>query len=215
MALRDNWERTFPATQLGTTELGFYVVDMGQDVETDHTASDSLYSKAVRGLQAKTDLYLIGQPNGQLFTFAARESSVPTAQPGAVTGIDAGLSRAVAEACGDEVVLSISLKSGGTANDVGDIFEFRHANFSEPLQVRVTASTGGVATAVEIVDGGTWTNASSLPSDTTAAGFSRVQTYGSQDMNGSGLQVNITAWGIGGVDVYYASLVGGSLVWND
>jgi hypothetical protein len=214
MATRDNWERVFPITQMGTAELGFFVVDMNADVEADSGLSDSLYSKAIRGLQARTDLYLIGQPLGQNFTFAARESTIPDAIPGAITGTCASLANAIAEACGDETVLSISLKNGGINNDVGDEFEFRHAEFDTPLKVRVTASNAGVATAVEIVDGGTWSS-TSLPADTTAAGFTRVQTYGSQDMNGSGLQVNLLTWGIGGVQVYYASLIGGSLVWND
>ena len=159
-------------------------------------------------------MYLIGQPNGQYFTFAARESTIIDANPGAITGTCTSLGHAIAEACGDEVVLSISLKNGGTANDVGDIFEFSHAGFSEPLVVRVTGSNAGVATSVELVSGGIWTGGD-LPADTTAAGFTRTQTYGSQDMNGAGLQVNLLTWGLAGVQVYYASLIGGNLVWND
>jgi hypothetical protein len=34
-------------------------------------------------------------------------------------------------------------------------------------------------------------------------------------MNGAGLQVNLLTWGLAGVQVYYASLIGGNLVWND
>jgi hypothetical protein len=95
-------------------------------------------------------------------------------------------------------VVGITLNNGGSANDVGDIFEFRHSSFSTPLQVRVTASTSGTATAVEIVNGGMWVSGA-LPGNTGQAGFTRVQTFGTQDMNGTGLQVNFTAWGVGTV----------------
>lgn len=213
MAIRDNWERTFPLTQMGTAELEFFVVDMGVDIETGATLSDSLYSRAIRGLQARTELYLIGQPNGNLFTFAARESTIPDANPGAISGQCASLENAIAEASGDDTVLSISLNNGGSANDVGDEFQFTHPKLADPIRVRVTGSNAGVATSVELLDGGVWTDKENLPSNTI--GMTRTQTYGSQDMNGQNLQVNLTSWGLMDVRVYYASLDGGSLVWND
>jgi len=97
-------------------------------------------------------------------------------------------------------VVSITLKNGGTANDVGDIFTFNNNNWPTAMRVRVTASSGGTATAVEIVDGGVLVTGA-LPGATDAGGFTRVQTFGSQDMNGQGLQVNITGWGVATVAV--------------
>jgi hypothetical protein len=97
-------------------------------------------------------------------------------------------------------VVGITLKSGGTANDVGDEFVYNHINFETPLRVRVTASNTGVATAVEIVSGGKWVTGA-LPGATDAGGFTRVQVVAGQDMNGAGLEVNITAWGVATVAV--------------
>jgi hypothetical protein len=93
-------------------------------------------------------------------------------------------------------VMTITLNNGGSNNDVGDEFEFRHASFSTALKVRVTAATTGTATRVEIVNGGIWTAAGTPPINTTVGGFNRVQTYGSIDMNGTNLQVNMTVWGV-------------------
>lgn len=90
-------------------------------------------------------------------------------------------------------VVGITLNNGGSANDVGDEFTFSVSGFSTPLRVRVTASSGGVASAVSIVNGGVWTTGA-LPSNTI--GMTRVQVAAGQDYNGTGLQVNITAWGV-------------------
>ena len=97
-------------------------------------------------------------------------------------------------------VVGITLKNGGTANDVGDVFAFNNPNWPTAMRVRVTASTSGTATAVEIVDGGVLTTGA-LPAATDAGGFTRVQTFGTQDMNGQNLEVNITAWGVATVAV--------------
>jgi hypothetical protein len=97
-------------------------------------------------------------------------------------------------------VVGITLKNGGTANDVGDVFAFNNPNWPTAMRVRVTASTSGTATAVEIVDGGVLTTGA-LPSATDAGGFTRVQTFGTIDTNGQNLEVNITAWGVATVAV--------------
>jgi len=97
-------------------------------------------------------------------------------------------------------VVGITLKNGGSANDVGDIFAFNNPNWPTAMRVRVTASTSGTATAVELVDGGVLTTGA-LPAATDAGGFTRVQTFGTQDMNGQNLEVNITAWGVATVAV--------------
>ena len=215
MAIKDNWEKVFPANTLGTPELAYFVVDMGEDVESNYSASDSLYSQAVRALQLKTDLYMVGVPDGNIFTFAARASSIPGAVAGATTGTIASLGEDITDFVSEETVTNISVLNGGNANDVGDQFEFRHANFATPLRVRVNASNAGVATAVSIINGGIWKDSTNLPANTTVAGFSRVQVAAGQDWNGNNLQVTINTWGLHDVQVYNASIVGGSLVWND
>ena len=78
-----DWQRAFPVNTMGTPELGFFVVDMGEDIETNYSLSDSLYAQAVRALQKTTDLYMVGLPDGNFFTFSARISSIP----GAVAGL--------------------------------------------------------------------------------------------------------------------------------
>lgn len=213
MSITDNYAKVFPVNTLGTPELAYFVVDMGEDVESDYDSSDSLYSQAVKALQLKTDLYMVGLPSGNVFTFAARVSSIPGAVAGATSGVIASLGADIAEVCGDETVLSVSIRNGGGANDVGDEFDFTHPSFSSPLRVRVTASNAGVATAVEILDGGVWTDQENLPTNTT--GMTRTQTGAGFDWNGNNLQLNINTWGLGGVEVYNASIVGSNLVWND
>lgn len=215
MAITDNYKRILPVTTMGTPELAYFVVDMGEDVESNYDSSDSLYSQAVRALQLKTDLYMVSVPDGNIFTFAARASSVPGAEPGATYGTIDSLGQDITEFVSEETVTNISLLNGGGANDVGDEFEFRHANFATPLRVRVTASNAGNATAVSIVNGGIWTDSANLPGNTEVAGFTRAQVAAGQDWNGNGLQVTINAWGLHDVVVYNASIVGGSLVWND
>jgi hypothetical protein len=215
MAITDNYLKVFPVTAMGTPELGYFVVDMGEDVEANYTASDSLYSQAVRALQLNTDLYMVGVPSGNIFTFAAKVSSIPGAVAGATSGIVTSLGATIAEFCGSDTVLSVAVRNGGSAVDVGDEFEFRHASFATPLKVRVTASSVGVASAVTILDGGVWTDESSNPDNTTVAGFTRVQTAAGMDFNATGLQLNLTSWGMGGIEVYNASIIGGTLVWND
>ena len=215
MAITDNYKRILPVTSMGTPELGYFVVDMGEDVETNYDDSNSLYSQAVQALQLKTDLYMVSVPNGAIFTFAARISTIPGAVAGAISGTIPSLGTDISEFVSDKVVTNISILNGGNANDVGDEFEFRHANFATPLRVRVTASNSGVATAVSIVNSGLWTDGDNLPANTQAAGFTRVQVAAGMDSNGNNLQVNLNTWGLSNVIVYNASIVGGSLVWND
>lgn len=97
-------------------------------------------------------------------------------------------------------VVGITLKNGGTANDVGDEFVFNNANFATAMRVRVTAASSGVATAVAIVDGGRLVTGA-LPGATDSGGFTRVQVAAGQDFNGQGLEVNFTAWGVATVAV--------------
>ena len=141
-----------------------------------------------------------GTVHGKAISAVATASGSGYALGNVLTPTGSGTGTAATFSVTGVTVTGITLNNGGSANDVGDIFEFRHSSFSSPLQVRVTASSGGTATGVEIVNGGVWTTGS-LPANTTVAGFTRVQTYGSQDMNGQNLQVNITGWGVATVAV--------------
>lgn len=66
-----NYNKAQPSTTFGTRELLFLQVDMGTNVETGYTNSDSLYAKAIRGLQSTCELYGVGTPNGNWFTAIA------------------------------------------------------------------------------------------------------------------------------------------------
>jgi len=215
MAITDNDKRILPVTSMGTPELAYFVVDMGEDVQTNYDLTNSLYSQAVQALQLKTDLYMVSLPYGNTFTFAARASSIPGAVAGAITGTIASLGQDITDFVSEETVTNISILNGGSANDVGDEFEFRHVNFATPLRVRVTSDNAGVATGVSIVNGGIWKDSANLPANTNAAGFTRVQVAAGMDSNGSNLQININTWGLNNVTVYNASIVGGELLWNN
>lgn len=101
-------------------------------------------------------------------------------------------------------VVAISLLSGGSANDVNDEFTFTTGGKS--LRVRVTASNAGVATAVQLISSDAFTG--TLPANTT--GMVRQQVAAGSDWNGTGLQVNITSWGV--VDVTLASRASTALI---
>jgi hypothetical protein len=103
MAISDNWQRTAPSTTFGTPALDFYVVDVGADVEgeIDWEASDSLYSKAVRGIQLVATLYMVGRPSGRYFTFAVVSNTCPGRNPGATSGRNSNLQNAIDSATGE------------------------------------------------------------------------------------------------------------------
>lgn len=100
MAVADNWQKAAPSTTFGTPALDFYVVDMGTDVETDWDESNSLFSKAVRGIQLVANLYFVGKPNGNYFTVGVASGTCPDRNPGAISGSNATLGARVNEACG-------------------------------------------------------------------------------------------------------------------
>jgi len=163
-------------------------------------------------------------PTGVRATGTVHAHAISAVATAAGTGYNLNDTLAVNIVAGDEgryatwtvtglTAVGITLKNGGSANDVGDIFAFNNPNWPTAMRVRVTASSSGVATAVELVDGGVLTTGA-LPAATDAGGFTRVQTFGSQDMNGQNLQVNITAWGVATVAVAdqgnYTAITGGA-----
>ncbi len=102
MAVSDNWQKAAPSTTFGTPAIDFYVVDMGTDVEGegDWAASDSLFAKAVRGVQLVANLYFVGKPSGNYFTVGVVSNTCPDRNPGAISGSNATLTARVNEACG-------------------------------------------------------------------------------------------------------------------
>jgi hypothetical protein len=102
MAVSDNWQKASPSTTFGTPALDFYVVDMGTDVEGegDWADSNSLFAKAVRGVQLVANLYFVGKPNGNYFTVAVASGTCPDRNPGAISGVNATLTARVNEASG-------------------------------------------------------------------------------------------------------------------
>ena len=97
-----NHAKAVETSQLGTRRQVFFVVDMGVDVETNYTASNSLYSKAVRAIQSVAEIYSVGVPNGQNFTVSVAYETVATSDP---TGLDTNsgtntvMEDAIDEAC--------------------------------------------------------------------------------------------------------------------
>jgi hypothetical protein len=90
-----------------------------------------------------------------------------------------------------------TVANGGSLIDVvggtGDRFEFTNANLTQSLIIEVTAASGGVASAVEVVQVGIW-NGTGAPA--TTAAFTRSAAFsGPTDNNGTGLVLNL-AWGV-------------------
>lgn len=102
-----NYAKTQPSSTLGTRELAFFVVDMNDEASfrgegDEHLASDSTFSKAVRGLQLNTELFLIGEPSSNRFTVLAAKDTAPfgEGQSAGDGSRNAILSAAVSEAAG-------------------------------------------------------------------------------------------------------------------
>lgn len=100
MAVSDNWQKAQPSTTFGTPALDFYVVDLGVDVATNYGNSNSLFARAVRGIQLVANLYMVGQPSGNAFTIAVASGTCPGRNPGAITGTNSNLEDAVDAATG-------------------------------------------------------------------------------------------------------------------
>jgi hypothetical protein len=64
-----NYLRTAPTTRLSTRQLQFFQVylDSGNTLDFNHHAPNSLFSRAVRGIQAQAEVIAIGSPQGDNF----------------------------------------------------------------------------------------------------------------------------------------------------
>jgi len=72
-----NYLKAVETSKMGTRQLVVLVVDMQADVTTNYTDSNSLFAKAVRGLETLTELYVIFPPSGNLFTVLAADDTLP------------------------------------------------------------------------------------------------------------------------------------------
>lgn len=112
MAVSDNWQKAQPSTTFGTPALDFYVVNMGADVENEYGASNSLFARAVRGIQLVATLYLVGRPNGSEFTFAVVSNTCPGRNPGADSGTNSFLQDAINAAANVECSVYYAVLNG-------------------------------------------------------------------------------------------------------
>lgn len=104
MAVSDNWQKASPGTTFGTPAIDFYVIDLGTNVETNWANSNSLFSKAVRGVQLVANVYMVGRPGGNAFTIAVASGTCPGRNPGAISGRNSALEDAINAATGEECV---------------------------------------------------------------------------------------------------------------
>lgn len=93
---------TTPQTTFATRKLAYVVVDMGTDVATNFDQIDSLYQKAVQGIQQIAEIYALGQPSGQLFTAILSNDTLPYDDGQSVGdgGENSPLSRVIRESSG-------------------------------------------------------------------------------------------------------------------
>lgn len=76
-----NHAKAVETSQLGTRRQAFFMVDMGTDVTTNYTDSDSVYSKAVRAIQTVAEIYTVGKPSGENFIVSVAFDTVATDNP--------------------------------------------------------------------------------------------------------------------------------------
>jgi len=118
MSISDNWQKAQPSITFGTPALDFYVVDVGTEIEGegDWAESNSLFSKAIRGIQLVANLYMVGQPNGSRFTIAVVSNTCPDRNPGADSGVNTALTAAVDAATGQETSVYYAAFNGSNFN---------------------------------------------------------------------------------------------------
>lgn len=78
MALSPNALKTSPTDHMGTRDMVFFVVDL-TGVATDYADANSLYHKAVSGLQTTVELYAVGMPYNDRFLAIASGNTAPFA----------------------------------------------------------------------------------------------------------------------------------------
>ena len=102
-----NYLRTTPSTRFSTRQLQFFEVTLS-GVETGFDATDSLFSKAVRGVQVAAEVYAIGIPSSNKFMVVVADD---TANNGADSDIDGEYSNAK----GQTIANAIDSSTGGSS----------------------------------------------------------------------------------------------------
>ena len=75
--MAQNTRKTVDSTTFGTRDLVFLQVDAQQDIETNYTASGSVFHELIQCLQQAVEIYGVGIPNGQEVTVVVNRQSVP------------------------------------------------------------------------------------------------------------------------------------------
>jgi hypothetical protein len=102
-----NYLRTVPTTRLSTRQLQFFEVSV-TGASTDPTLSNSVFSKAVRGIQAQAEVIAIGSPNGSNFMIVV---SADTANDGNNSDVLENYTNALARTLQDSVQASTGLSA--------------------------------------------------------------------------------------------------------
>jgi hypothetical protein len=119
-ALSGNTRKTVDSSKFGTRELSFHQVEMGVDVQTNYTDSNSLFFKAVRALQEQVEIYTVGTPSGNDFTvvIAADTCPFPANRSNGDGNSNSRLEGIIDAACGTScTVWNSKLRGGYLDND--------------------------------------------------------------------------------------------------
>jgi len=76
-SIGQNARKTVDSTTFGTRDLVFLQIDAEQDIETNYTASDSVFNELIQCLQQAVEIYGVGIPSGQRVTVIVNRQSVP------------------------------------------------------------------------------------------------------------------------------------------
>ena len=71
-----NYLKAVETTNMGTRKLAFFQVELS-GVHTNYTDSNSLFAKAVRGLETVIEIYGVGVPSSNQFTVIASDDTAP------------------------------------------------------------------------------------------------------------------------------------------
>jgi hypothetical protein len=102
-----NYLRTVPTTRLSTRQLQFFEVSV-TGASTGPTLSNSVFNKAVRGIQAQAEVIAIGSPDGSNFMIVV---SADTANDGNNSDALENYSNALARTLQDSVQASTGLSA--------------------------------------------------------------------------------------------------------